>query len=201
MARRHKVAQLMHRMTLLNTSSDASQVSNAVIGTSQVKYDVELGAGMPGPRVGRQASAGAEGRTLCGPYRAVLIRYVPPHRLAPCGHTRGRRQACSRRRRNHCRRCPRPGGQCPGSRSRPAGSAQRRPSFAPLAAQGGQTALADSLLQALRQRKVSSSAVAMLSLVSAVKSSSARAGQALGQVSAYWMEMRMSGTPSCAMIE
>ena len=67
---------------------------------------------------------------------------------------------------------------------------------------GSQTALADSLLQALRQRKVSSSAVAMLSLVSAVKSSSGTGlGRRSGQVSAYWMGMRMSGTPSCAMIE
>ncbi len=33
-----KVAQLMHQNDAANTSSDASQVSNAVIGTSQVKY-------------------------------------------------------------------------------------------------------------------------------------------------------------------
>ena len=48
----------------------------------------------------------------------------------------------------------------------------------------------------------SQTAVAMLSLVSAVKSSSGTGlGRRSGQVSAYWMGMRMSGTPSCAMIE
>ena len=75
-------------------------------------------------------------------------------------------------------------------------------SFAPLAAQGARPPLRIAFLQALRQRKVSSSAVAMLSLVSAVKSSSGTGlGRRSGQVSAYWMGMRMSGTPSCAMIE
>ena len=42
---------------------------------------------------------------MCGPYRAVPIRYVLPHRLSPCGRTRGRRRGCSHRRRCRCLRC------------------------------------------------------------------------------------------------
>ena len=72
----------------------------------------------------------------------------------------------------------------------------------PLPAIEFSNALRIAFLQALRQRKVSSSAVAMLSLVSAVKSSSGTGlGRRSGQVSAYWMGMRISGTPSCAMME
>ena len=75
-------------------------------------------------------------------------------------------------------------------------------SLAPLAAQGASPPLRSAFLQAARQRKVSSSALAMLSWVSAVRSSSgAGLGRRSGQVSAYWMGMRMSGTPSWAMME
>ena len=75
-------------------------------------------------------------------------------------------------------------------------------SLAPLAAQGPRPPLAMAFLQAARQRKVSSSATSKVMDLRVVKSSSgAQPGARSGQVRAYWMGMRISGTPSCARME
>ena len=75
-------------------------------------------------------------------------------------------------------------------------------SLAPLAAQGPRPPLAMAFLQAARQRNVSSSATSKVSTLRAAKSSSGAAGPPRrGQVRAYWMGMRISGTPIWARME
>ncbi len=70
------------------------------------------------------------------------------------------------------------------------------------AAHGARPPLPIAFLHAARQRKVASSAVSKVSSCSFVKSSSgAGPGTRSGQVSAYWMGMRISGTPNCAKME